>query len=85
MGWISIDGSRPDRLLAGGTGGYDLLYQQAYAELAATHRGRPVGEVLPELRLAAYAALLGFTESDLVEQSRAISTGAPYELRVRVT
>lgn len=61
------------------------VHQQAYAALARTHRGRPVAEIVPLLRAAADRALLGFTGSDLVEQAQAISSGAPYELRVRVT
>ncbi|MFG2840904.1 hypothetical protein ACGFYE_38625 [Streptomyces zaomyceticus] len=40
---------------------------------------------MPLLRAAAGAALLGFTGADLLEQAQAISSGAPYELRVRVT
>ncbi|MFE5595903.1 hypothetical protein [Streptomyces sp. NPDC056549] len=40
---------------------------------------------MPLLRAAADRALLGFTSADLVEQAEAISTGARYELRVRVT
>ncbi|MGW1930935.1 hypothetical protein [Streptomyces sp. NPDC001919] len=58
---------------------------QAYAALATSHRGRPAGEILPLLREAADAALLGFTDADLAEQARVISTGARYELRVHVT
>ncbi|MFK0230867.1 hypothetical protein ACIQUL_34450 [Streptomyces sp. NPDC090303] len=40
---------------------------------------------MPLLRTAADAALLRFTGADLVEQAQAISSGASYELRVRVT
>ncbi|MFF8381579.1 hypothetical protein ACF07V_36390 [Streptomyces sp. NPDC015661] len=40
---------------------------------------------VPLLRAAADAALLGFTGADLAGQAQAISTGARYELRVRVT
>ncbi|CAM5388673.1 hypothetical protein [Streptomyces tanashiensis] len=40
---------------------------------------------MPLLRTAADAALLGFTGADLAEQAEAISTGARYELRIRVT
>ncbi|MFD7961210.1 hypothetical protein ACFV5J_10435 [Streptomyces zaomyceticus] len=58
---------------------------QAYADLAQTHRGRPVAEIVPLLRTAADRALLGFTGTDLLEQAEAISTGARYELRVRIT
>lgn len=37
------------------------------------------------LRAAADRALLGFTDADLAEQAWAIGSGAPYELRVRVS
>ncbi|MEU4102390.1 hypothetical protein AB0F16_17655 [Streptomyces tanashiensis] len=40
---------------------------------------------MPLLRTAADAALLGFTGADLAERAEAISTGARYELRIRVT
>ncbi|WP_329286897.1 hypothetical protein [Streptomyces sp. NBC_00691] len=39
----------------------------------------------PAVPRGANAALLGFTGADLLEQAQAISSGAPYELRVRVT
>ncbi|MFE5709639.1 hypothetical protein ACFQ7J_02245 [Streptomyces sp. NPDC056501] len=64
---------------------YGAPYQRAYTDLAATHRGRPVAEIVPQLRAAAGAALLGFTGADLIEQAQAISSGARYEFRVRVT
>ncbi|MFE5710338.1 hypothetical protein ACFQ7J_05850 [Streptomyces sp. NPDC056501] len=40
---------------------------------------------MPLLRAAADAALLGFTGVDLIEQAQAISSGALYKLRIRVT
>ncbi|MFI6417214.1 hypothetical protein ACIBG6_07335 [Streptomyces sp. NPDC050842] len=40
---------------------------------------------MPLLRAAADTALLGFTGTDLPEQAGAISSGAPYKLRARVT
>ncbi|MFD3336127.1 hypothetical protein ACFWV1_26290 [Streptomyces sp. NPDC058700] len=85
MGDITIHASDMHRLLADPTHTYSTPYQQAYAELAATHRGRPVAEIVPLLRTAADRALLGFTDADLAEQAQAISSGAPYQLRVRVT
>jgi len=85
MGDITIPANDMHHLLADPTRGSGTSYQQAFAELAATHRGRPVAEIVPLLRAAADAALLGFTGADLVEQAEAISTGARYELRVRVT
>ncbi|WP_329359883.1 hypothetical protein [Streptomyces anulatus] len=60
-------------------------YQEAFAELADTYRGKPVPEILPLLRRAADEALLGFTDADLREQADAIRSGARYVLRVRVT
>ncbi|MGW7362442.1 hypothetical protein ACWGI8_03215 [Streptomyces sp. NPDC054841] len=85
MGHINIGIDRLGRLLPGGAGDHGQSYQQAYSELAATHRDRPVAEILPELHRAADVALLGFTEADLLEQAQAISAGEPYELRVTVT
>lgn len=84
MGEISVDRQHLDRLLADSANTYDAPYQRAFADLAATHRGRPVGEILPLLRAAADRALLGFTRADLREQAEAISAGQPYVLRVRV-
>ncbi|MET9378267.1 hypothetical protein ACFYV5_10795 [Streptomyces sp. NPDC003035] len=84
MGEISVDRQHLDRLLADSASAYDAPYQRAFADLAATHRGSPVGEILPLLRAAADQALLGFTTADLREQAEAISTGQPYVLRVRV-
>ncbi|MGW1930947.1 hypothetical protein [Streptomyces sp. NPDC001919] len=46
---------------------------------------RPIAENVRLLRADADAALPGFTGADLAEQARAISIGARYELRVRVT
>ncbi|MEU6164818.1 hypothetical protein [Streptomyces tanashiensis] len=57
----------------------------AFAELAATHRGQPVDEIVPLLRAAAGCALVGFTGADLVQEAEAIRIGARYELQVRVT
>ncbi|MFF3690976.1 hypothetical protein [Streptomyces sp. NPDC002187] len=71
--------------MPGEAGGYAQSYQQAYAEIAATHRARPMGEIPSMLRRAADVALLEFTESDLLAQARAISAGEPYELRGTVT
>ncbi|MGW0121712.1 hypothetical protein [Streptomyces sp. NPDC003327] len=84
MGTLSIPAADVHRLLADSTRPGVGSYQQAYADLAATHRGRPAAEILPLLRAAADRALLGFTSRDLAEQADAISTGARYELRVRV-
>ncbi|MFF9431891.1 hypothetical protein [Streptomyces sp. NPDC014746] len=84
MGDITIPASDMHHLLADPARGSGTSYQQAFADLAVSHRGRPVAEVVPLLRAAADAALLGFTGVDLVEQAQAISSGARYELRVRV-
>ncbi|GHH55427.1 hypothetical protein [Streptomyces candidus] len=59
-------------------------YEDAFASLAATQRGRPPASVVPLLRRAANRALLEFTENDLQEQAAAISSGALYGLRVAV-
>ncbi|MFF4012750.1 hypothetical protein [Streptomyces sp. NPDC001717] len=85
MGEISVSGQHLDRLLADSTGTYGAPYQRAFADLARSHRGRPVAEILPLLRRAADQALLGFAEGDLREQAAAISAGEPYVLRVTVT
>ncbi|MFB7398298.1 hypothetical protein [Streptomyces sp. NPDC056191] len=85
MGEITVSAQDMDHLLRDPASAYGAPYQRAYAEVAETHRGRPAGEIVPLLRAAAEAALLGFTGADLLEQARAISSGAPYELRVRVT
>ncbi len=85
MGEITVSAQDMDHLLCDPASAYGTPYQQAYAELAASHRGRPTAEIVPLLRAAADRALLGFTDADLAEQAWAISSGAPYELRVRVT
>ncbi|WP_024759824.1 hypothetical protein [Streptomyces exfoliatus] len=85
MGEISVSAQDIDHLLHDPASAYGAPYQRAYAMLAATHRGRPVAEIVPLLRRAADTALLGFTGADLIEQAQAISSGAPYELRVRIT
>ncbi|MFG3344084.1 hypothetical protein ACGF1Z_03345 [Streptomyces sp. NPDC048018] len=85
MGEISVDRRHLDRLLADTASAYGHPYQQAFAELAASHRGRPAATIVPLLRAAAERALLGFTAADLADQAEAISNGAPYELRIRVT
>ncbi|MCX4985793.1 hypothetical protein [Streptomyces sp. NBC_00572] len=85
MGEITVSAKDMHHLLADSTSTHGAPYQQAYSDLAATHRSRPVAEIVPLLRAAADRALLGFTGTDLAEQAQAISSGAPYELRVRVT
>lgn len=85
MGEISVGREHLDRLLADSSGTYGAPYQRAFAVLAASHRGRPVAEILPLLRRAADRALLEFSDADLCEQARAISSGARYTLRVTVT
>ncbi|WP_030388009.1 hypothetical protein [Streptomyces sp. NRRL S-241] len=85
MGEISIERQHLDRLLADSASTYGAPYQQAFAELAGTHRGRPAAEIIPLLHRAADEALLGFTDADLREQAQAISSGEPYVLRVRVS
>lgn len=85
MGEITVSAQDMHHLLHDPASTCGAPYQQAYASLAATRRGRPVAEIVPLLRTAADAALLGFTTADLLEQAQAISSGAPYELRVRVT
>ncbi|MFI6423129.1 hypothetical protein ACIBG6_37795 [Streptomyces sp. NPDC050842] len=84
MGEITVSTQDMDHLLRDPKGSYGAPYQQAYAELATTHRGRPSVEIVPLLRAAADKALLGFIAADLAEQAEAISGGARYELRVRV-
>ncbi|APE26010.1 MULTISPECIES: hypothetical protein [Streptomyces] len=84
MGEVTVRAQDMNHLLADSTDPYGAPYQRAYAELARTHRSRPVAEIVPLLRAAADRALLGFTAADLAEQAQAISTGSPYELRVRV-
>ncbi|MFB6881430.1 hypothetical protein ACFCY8_11395 [Streptomyces noursei] len=84
MGRIRIEREALGRLLPDGRGTH-TPYQQAFDAIAVSHRGRPVGEILPVLRRAADSALLEFTAADLREQATAISTAAPYELRVTVT
>ncbi|MEU3749027.1 MULTISPECIES: hypothetical protein [Streptomyces] len=85
MGEITVGARDSDLLLPDPNSPYGVPYQRAYAELSVSHRGRPVAEIVPLLRAAADAALLGFTGADLAEQAQAISSGAPYGLRVRVT
>ncbi|MFI1980269.1 MULTISPECIES: hypothetical protein [Streptomyces] len=85
MGEITVSAQRLDHLLHDPASTYGAPYQQAYADLVETHRGQPVAEIVPLLRAAADAALLGFTGTDPAEQAEAISTGARYEPRVRVT
>jgi hypothetical protein len=85
MGEITVSAQDMHHLLHDPASTYGAPYQRAYTELATTHRGRPVAEIVPLLRKAADAALLGFTGADLAEQAEAISSGARYELRVRVT
>ncbi|MET8968598.1 hypothetical protein [Streptomyces hydrogenans] len=85
MGTIAIPAADVHRLLDDSARPSVGSYQQAFADIAATHRGRPAAEIVPLLRTAADTALLGFTGTDLAEQAEAISRGARYELRVRVT
>lgn len=85
MGGISVSREHLDRLLTDSRGAYGAPYQEAFAQLARTHRGRPAAEVLPLLERAAERALLGFSRADLREQAEAISSGEPYVLRVTVT
>lgn len=85
MGEISGGRQHLDRLPADSAGTYGVPYQRAFAQLAETHRDRPVAEILPLLRRAADQALLEFTHADLREQAEAISTGERYVLRVTVT
>ncbi|MFG3281342.1 hypothetical protein [Streptomyces sp. NPDC048111] len=85
MGNISIDKDALPRLLADGSTRHGSSYQQAFAELADTHRGEAPARIVPLLRRAADRALLGFTPADLYEQAEAISTGRPYELRITLT
>ncbi|MGW7310007.1 hypothetical protein ACWGI1_31155 [Streptomyces sp. NPDC054835] len=85
MGQISVTPEHLDHLLADPASAYAHPYQRAYAHLAAAHRGRPAAEIVPLLRAAADRCLLGFTVTDLAEQATAISSGTPYELRVRLT
>ncbi len=49
MGEITIHPQDLDRLLTDGTSSRPrtISYQQAYVDIAATHYGRPVSEILP--------------------------------------
>lgn len=85
MGHIAISAQDIHRLLDDTTHPGGDSYQQAFTRIAATHRGRPVAEILPLLRAAADRTPVGFTGTDLAEQADAISRGTRYELRVRVT
>ncbi|MFD9486721.1 hypothetical protein [Streptomyces sp. NPDC059991] len=84
MGEINIGSKDLNRLLTDSST-HGSSYQQQFARLAASHRGRPVADILPLLRQAADQALLGFTPADLVEQAEAISAGARYVLCIKVT
>lgn len=85
MGEISVSRHDLERLLVDSAGTYGAPYQQAFADLARTHRGRAVADILPPLRRAADHALLGFSRAELREQARAIRNGEPYVLRITVT
>ncbi|MFD8951953.1 hypothetical protein ACFV0B_24200 [Streptomyces xanthophaeus] len=85
MGEIHVSRNHLDRLLADSSGTYGAPYQEAFAGLARTHRGRPATEIVPLLARAADRALLGFSSADLWEQAEAISSGERYVLRVTVT
>ncbi|MFF2776162.1 hypothetical protein ACFVU3_14765 [Streptomyces sp. NPDC058052] len=85
MGTLSIPSADVHRLLTDSARGSATSYQRAFTDIAATHHGRPAAEILPLLRAAADVALLGFTRADLEDQAAAISHGARYELRVRIT
>ncbi|MCB8908430.1 MULTISPECIES: hypothetical protein, partial [unclassified Streptomyces] len=65
MGEITVSAQDIDHLLPDPASAYGAPYQRAYAELAETLRGRPADEIMPLLRTAADAALLGFTRADL--------------------
>ncbi|RCH67649.1 hypothetical protein DT019_15395 [Streptomyces sp. SDr-06] len=82
MGHTRIGQQVPPRLLTHNAHAYGAAYQQAFADLAAAHRGEPLSRIVPLLRRAADQALLGFTAADLREQAEAISTGQLYELRI---
>lgn len=86
MGNINMNRQHLDRLLADSTSAaYGTPYQHAFSQLALSHRGHPIAEIIPLLRRAASDALLGFTPADLREQAEAITSGQPYTLRVTVT
>ncbi|MEU5436393.1 hypothetical protein AB0G73_23865 [Streptomyces sp. NPDC020719] len=85
MGEINIGSTDLGRLLTDRASAYGASYQQDFQRLAASHRGRPVTDILPLLRRAADRALLEFTHADLLEQAEAISEGTRYVLRITVT
>lgn len=85
MGEINVSSHNLGRLLADSTGTPARSHQAAFAQLAASHQGRPTAEIVALLRRAADDALLGFTAGDLHEQVEAIRTGQRYVLRIRVT
>ncbi|MFE9240570.1 hypothetical protein [Streptomyces sp. NPDC007007] len=85
MGEIDVSSQNLGRLLTDSTGSPARSYQAAFAELADSHRGRPVSVTVTLLRPAADEALFGFTPADLREQAEAIRSGERYVLRIRVT
>lgn len=85
MAKINIDSENLDRLLADSSRPRGESYQPAFEQLALTHIGRPVEEIIVLLKTAAERALLGFTYSELYEQAEAIHTGCRCTLRVVVT
>lgn len=85
MGEINVGREHLDRLLTDSASAYGASYQQAFTELAAAYHGRPAAEIVPRLRRAADRALLEFTDTDLIEQAEAISSGERYVLRITVT
>ncbi|MFW3470131.1 hypothetical protein ACN24M_01360 [Streptomyces microflavus] len=82
---FNVSSQQLGRLLADSAGTPTRSYQEAFTELAASHHGRPVVEILPFLRRATDEARLGFTAVDLREQAEAIRTGRRYSLRIRVS
>ncbi|MET8680953.1 hypothetical protein ABZW18_26080 [Streptomyces sp. NPDC004647] len=84
MGRITVDTHTLQRLLAHAGETHAVPYQRAFNSLAASHRGKPPGEIVPLLRRAADNARLEFALTDLLEQATAISTGQRYELRINL-
>ncbi|MGW0673153.1 hypothetical protein [Streptomyces sp. NPDC002746] len=85
MAEIALPADHLHRLLVDSNRPQSRPYQRAYEDLAGSHRGRPITDILSQLQRAATEAQLSFTPAALLEQAEAISAGRPCALRVRVT
>ncbi|MFB7560201.1 hypothetical protein [Streptomyces brevispora] len=80
MGEIEMKGQHLDRLLADSTSPHGASYQNAFEQLAESHRGKPATDILPLLRRAAEESLLEFTGADLREQAEAPACAASWSM-----